>query len=339
MSDTLKAFFPDEDESTSQVVDRSSLEAWAVCPRQAKLMENINPCPSLPAESGQGVHDAYGEAISAYIDTGGTMGPRDLHDEIMMNLRGSRPDIQPDVLDGGGRMAYELSQQIIRIGLSNILRWDGGRGDESGQLSWEVPTLGVRLTSEVDLLYKTGDETCLCEIDYKSGWKPWTATQVAASFQFQCHAVLVLENYPEIEALAINVWMPRKRKTTGFVNFPRAFLHGYKTRVQAAAGEMVRWQEADAEDTPAWPLQDKCRICEAISKCTVDNLPASDEDIDRDPSRYVDALIVSEERKTVMKGYVSINGPIRSSDGLTEFGRDKPPSGIAKPFALYEAPK
>lgn len=332
---TLNAFIDTGDPTGVDVLDRSDLEKYGECPLQAVLKAKYPPLTSFAAESGQAVHDAYGATVAEFVASHGALSGRGLTDVLMGYLRASRPDVQPDALTGGAVAANSFCYELARIGHFNILCFDGGEGDKCSQLSWEIEGLGLRVTSELDLLVKTAVPTLLEETDYKTGWKHNNATGVKKSLQFQLHAALVFEKYPEAETLAVTVLDTRRNHRTQPAIFERRFLSDYQARIRSAAGEWWRWHDKPIEDVPAWPLQEKCAICDVVRRCTVDNV-AAELFNPEDASARVDAMIVAERRKKLMVEYVDHNGPIKSSDGLTEFGRNKPGSGNKKPAALYQ---
>lgn len=329
---TIASFVDLDDDSGIDVLDRSDLEIFGLCPLQAVLRAKYPPLTSFAAESGQQVHNAYGETVGEFIASGGAMSGRDLTDCLMGKLRSSRPDVQVDALTGGAPMARTFCYELTRIGHFNILCHDGGEGDSCSQLSWEIEGLGLRATSELDLLVKTPIPTLLEEHDYKTGWKHNSATDVKKSFQFALHAALVFHNYPDVETLAVTVWDTRRNRRTQPAIFERRFESDYRLRIRTAAGEWWRWHDKPIEDVPAWPLAEKCDICDVIGRCTVPNVAD-----DCEPSRWVDAMIVVDSLKKKMTKHVDAHGPIRSSDGAVEFGRKA--SGNKPQAKLYSKPE
>jgi hypothetical protein len=109
----------------------------------------------------------------------------------------------------------QWSQLIYSIHPGNILAFDGGEDiDRSGQLAIDFPDLRTRYTSELDLLYQGDSPEVGEEVDYKTGWKDWTTEDIRDSFQFQSHAVLALEKYPQWQALRVRVFDARHRRLT-----------------------------------------------------------------------------------------------------------------------------
>ncbi len=350
---TIASFVDLDDDSGVDVLDRSDLEKFGLCPLQAVLCAAHPPLTSFAAESGQQVHDAYGETVGEFIASGGAMSARDLTDCLMGKLRSSRPDVQVDALTGGAPMAKTFCYELTRIGHMNIISHDGGEDDKCSQYSWEIEGLGLRVTSELDLLIKTGVREWrkddghsdgrevvpyLRLIDFKTGRKKNTATEVLASFQFQMHAALVFHNFHDVDTLAVEIWDTRSHRQTQPAIFERRFLSDYECRIRSAAGEWYRFHDKPIEDVPGWPLQEKCSICDVVKRCTIDNVRA--EQIERfsieTAAEWVDAMIVADERKTLLVKHVDKHGAVLSTDGKTEFGRDKPGADRKKPAALYQ---
>ena len=97
---TIDAFLLDELPVVEQVrLDRSLLERCATCPFQARaILDGRVNDSSHAANSGQAVHDAISATITDYIEANGQYEPADLRNMLEQNLRGARPDIQPDAI-------------------------------------------------------------------------------------------------------------------------------------------------------------------------------------------------------------------------------------------------
>lgn len=320
------------------VLDRSILQMYAECPAQARLSD-MYPC-SMPAiaESGEEIHQAIKRTITTYIESQGVLSPNDLRNEIETELRESRTDLQPQTIDGFKYSIYKFAEFLTGLHFQNILRFDGGEGVLSGQLSYDFESLKVRVTSEIDLLCSTESPLLLSEIDWKTGRKKFTEQDVRDSFQFQLHAFLVLMNYPDVEAIRISVWSTRFNLVSWAVEFRRTDLEPIRARISMAIQNWWENKSKPIEDVPAWPVREKCRICDYAIYC-----PVADEDLKKvhyDPKAWVKRMIVVKKRlkdmEDIAKSYVKINGDIRTEEGDI-YGFDKPKS--TKLIASFYRPK
>lgn len=266
------------------VIDRSTVETWGKCPRQAAFIESGDfGTAGDAAASGQEVHDAIGLAITDYIESGGNLGTSEIRDCIVEHVHGSRPDVQPDAVDGLVRYAWQIASLISDHNPANILRYDGGTGERSGQLAADFGD--VRLTAEMDLLLATESPQVIALHDWKSGRKYWTHSTVSTSFQFQFYAWLVLKNYPAIECVEVRVHNTRSHSSSWLVEFQRRDMDQWSGRISRS---LTAWREYHGEkpaDTVAWPTREKCRLCDAAAVCG-----APDADIAearRDPAAYL----------------------------------------------------
>lgn len=337
--ETLASFVWVED-SPTLTADRSTLERHATCPAQARFVECglVNDASQI-ADTGEAVHQAYGAGVRAYIDLaneGEVMRAGMLADIIRTELRQARPDIQPDAIAAAGRSVWSFAQFIADVHPMNVLRYDGGEGEHSGQLAWDLDGLGVRVTSELDLLLATESKAVLREVDYKSGWRRWSVSEVAKSFQFQTHGWLVLQNYPEVECLEVQVWDTRRNDVTYPVAFERCDLPNWHARIASAAGYFYQHRNTLPADAPVWPAADKCPTCPAAALC-----PASREAavLYKNPARYVDLMFAIQRRLDRMTelatAAVDIGGEdLIGSDGA-RFGVGKPKSERKPTKSLY----
>lgn len=330
---TIAAFVDTEDDGPAlTVVDRSTLERYACCPAQAAFIAaGLVNTSSHIASAGEAVHQAFGSVIASYIASGGVIRTGELADELFMELRQSRPDVQPEAIRGMRSSAWAWCQYVNKLHPDNILRYDGGTGTRSGQLAWDLPSLGLRLTAEVDLLHTSPSPVLLCEVDYKTGWKLHGAQDVRDSFQFQMHAWLVLNNYPDVQALQVSVWNTRSNRRTWPVEFTRADLPAFSTRIQTAAGEWWKYRSVEPAKCPTWPTVEKCGICPAARLC-----PASGE-VDT-PEAMVDQLVAVEAKADAIRKHlgaiVDVSGDIVTPAG-NAFGTGKPKADRRPTKATY----
>lgn len=353
MTDPTLASFMALDEQAWSVVDRSDLERYATCPAQARHYESgeVNTHAAI-ATAGAEAHRAFSEAITTYLSEQGNLSPSQLKQEVDSGLVSSRPDVQPEAIRGARASVYDWSTYIHALHPENILRYDGGTGDRSGQLAWDLDDLRVRVTSELDLLHAGPSTKCLHERDYKTGHKHWTAAMVRDAFQFTLHAVLVFRNYPEVDGLEIAIWNTRSNQLAWPVEFGRYELPKLEARVRSAAGEYVKWHDANREDVPTWPEKEKCKQCDAAWNCRAsggyvsftltDRLIATDDerDIKENPAAYVKRMFAAsrllDRMLKVAGAYVDETGQdIRTEDGEA-FGTGKPKQNRKPPMTLYQ---
>lgn len=267
------------------LADRSALERYTVCPRQARFIDSgkVRHC-NFAMSSGSEVHAVLGAVIGEYVESNGVMGIGDINDRIEELSALSRPDVQPDVIKSVRASFWAISKYIHALHPENILRWDGGQNERSGQIAHDFDSLGVRVTTEIDLLHSGPAIEVLHEIDWKTGHEHWTSDKVAESFQFQLHALLVLFNYPEIRALNVRIWNTRLKSVTYSVLFERRNIVNYEGRVRRAIEEFLKWKDAAPEETEAWPMAEHCESCPAAALCDLSGMPQST------PEEIVDKL-------------------------------------------------
>lgn len=318
------------------VVDRSTLERYSQCPAQARYVDAgfvLNE--STETAVGSEVHEALSEAVREFHASRGAMNAADLADVVRSRLLNSRPDVQPLVLEAARRSVWDFAKYLDGMAPTSIVRYDGGIGDKSGQLAWDIPHLNTRVTSEVDLLHAGPAKEVLHEIDYKSGHGQWTATDVSRAFQFAMHAWLILHNYEHVQAVEIRIWNTRTNRITYGVDFERRQLPELDARVTRAAAEWVRWRDVEPQNAPTLPAATKCELCRAAALCPV--VPPSE--IDADPKEFVRRLnalqIKVDALSKIATAYVDRTGAdIVTDDGLA-FGRAKPKAERKTPATLY----
>lgn len=327
------------EDSPTLTADRSTLERHATCPAQARFVECglVNDASQI-ADTGEAVHQAYGAGVRAYIDLaseGEIMRAGMLADIIRTELRQARPDIQPDAIAAAGRSVWSFAQFIADVHPMNVLRYDGGEGEHSGQLAWDLDGLGIRVTSELDLLLATESKAVLREVDYKSGWRRWSVSEVAKSYQFQTHGWLVLQNYPEVECLEVQVWDTRRNDVTYPVAFERSDLPNWHARIASAAGYFYQHRNTPPHQAPAWPAADKCQACVAAGVCPVAGHDA--RAIEQDPEGYVASMFAVDAQLDAMKkvaaAYVEKHGDIQTPSGC--YGVNKPKADRRPTKHLY----
>lgn len=321
------------------VVDRSTLERYASCPAQARFVDDGQVrAAGLIAASGSEVHNAISKTITSYIDQQGTLSPSAVREMLEVNLRGTRPDVQPDAIKGFRASTWAFADYLANIHFQNVLHWDGGKGEKSGQLAFDFDDLQLRVTSEVDLLHTTAAPDLLAELDWKSGWKMWSVEDVRDSFQFGLHAFLILKNYEAVKAVRIAIWNTRMGKRTWPTEFTRGDLPAIEARIRAAAGFYLQYREMPPELAETWPVIEKCQICPAAHLC-----PAADKDakeISENPAAFVDQMVAVGAKYDAMvkiaSKYVDKNGDIVTPSGAA-FGTGKPKAARKPTKTLYKA--
>lgn len=323
-----------------ELADRSTIENYGTCPAMAAAVrDGLVNNNSGAATGGEEIHKAFGAAVTAYLnaDPQSYSIPNDIADEMASVLRSSRPDVQPDVMESARYTCWPWAKFITGLHPENILRYDGGEGARSGQLSYPMEGLGITLTSELDFLMSTDSPVVLKEIDYKTGWKKYGIDEIAKRFQFIVHAVLVLFNYPEIEALQIAVWEPRRGGMSYPVLFPRKRLDEYETLVRNVAGQFVQYRKTPFAECPTWPAEEKCSICPAAAICPAAGHPAVD--VASDAPGYLLQLYAIQQRADAMEKSLWAHREKTGQDIIAEggicFGRDKPKKEVKPPKPLY----
>lgn len=338
--DSLKGLVNCEAPAELPLLDRSTAQNWSDCPWMAKEVEEGRGGPvGMLAESGEAIHQCLSAATQAWIDSSGAHTTADLRSELEHELRRARPDIQPDVLKGCMPSVWAWANFLTggyqgrMIHPHNIMRFDGGEDNRCGQLAMDIPDLGVRVTSEIDLLLATDSEELVDEVDYKGGHNPWWCDDVADAFQFQFHAVLIFENYPPVNAVRTRVWCTRLNRITHSVVFSRNRKHNYEVRLRSA----LETRRQHYDNPPTWPASQKCALCQVAVRC-----PVADEslrDLESDPSGYLKKSIAVAARLAAMQEAMAAYVDKTKQEivcGSTRFGRQRPKQVRKSPAEIYE---
>jgi hypothetical protein len=320
------------------VVDRSTLERHSICPAQAQFVATGRVLTSSHlAEVGSAVHAAFGDVLTEYVQSSGNLGVTDCVDTVIQQLCASRPDVQHDAIRAARPSVWAWAKYVNQIHHQNILRYDGGEGEHSGQLAWDLEDLGVRVTSEVDLLHTGKASEVVTEIDYKTGHKLHTAADVEQSFQFAMHAWLILENYESVELVCIRVWNTRTNNLTYSCNWKRADLYELQYRMRAAVTNWLAYRDTPAEKCPTWPTVEKCGWCPAAALC-----PAVPKDVQRfaaDPQGLVETIVATQASldalEKIAAGIVEASGRDIVTASGAAFGIGKPKAQRKPTKSLY----
>lgn len=320
-------------ESTLPLVDRSTAQNWSVCPWMAKECEEGRAkIVGYAAETGEAIHAAFSAVTQAWIDSNGAQSAVDLRNDLEFELRRARPDLQPDALKGALPSAWAWSKFLEGVHPGIIMRFDGGEGGRCGQLAYEVPDLGVTVTSELDLLYSSPSPELVEEIDYKTGHKQHWVDDVADSFQFQLHATLIFKNYPEVNAARIRVWDTRFNRLTYGVTFSRNRIADYEFRIRSA----LEARRRHFDNPPCWPTSEKCGQCAVAARCPVGS---AEYPISAEPSEVLRDLIAVRARGDALEqrltAHVDATGQDVRLNGVA-FGRSKPKAERKSPATLYD---
>ena len=290
--------------------DRSTLERWAHCPQQAWLMARNRTAVGEIAEAGTQVHDAISRTIDNFIAAQGMIGPQDLVNLLERELWAARPDVQPEAIAAMRRSVWSFGRFLNEHHFKNILRFDGGIGEQSGQLTHEFEEM-CRVTAELDLLLSSPAKEEVDVWDYKSGWKQWRAADVKKSFQFQMQAWLVFENYPNVEMVRVTIWNLRENRQTYSVEVLRKDKMEYEVRVRSAAGIALTNSQLPLRPD-GWPTTEKCPLCSVAALCDVGDQVLID--IDTNPEVWVDRLVALDARVSSITSLLSDVVETRGSD-------------------------
>lgn len=349
MTDTLQMFVDDTPAAAAPVElwDRSTLERYATCPRMAHFVgRRLVSDGSLDADIGNEVHRVLSKAVKArHMDH---LGRAELANLIEVEAARSRPDIQPAVIDAL-RRSYKISWLLCYHSDTSegrapedIIRYDGGDGEFSGQLGADIEVDGkpARLTCEVDLLMATASPRELELDDWKSGWKHWTGGLVEESFQFQFYSYLIFRVFPSIERNSVKVFMTREGFGTSPVYFDRERdMANIAERIASAVRIARRYSShvLTPGQIAAWPAPARCAICPAAIACADAHKPAAD--LAKDPQGYLREYMIRSEAVAQMEKNLTAARRQRGSDYVFDglaFGTEKPPERkVAKRCEFY----
>lgn len=327
------SFFQDE----IRVVDRSTLERAATCPHQLALMlQGYGKNAGNAAASGSEVHDALSRTIGYYVESGGNMDLNDLRRILENELMSARPDVLADARVGFRATFFQWTKYLSEINPAAILMYDGGTGDKASQLAKdiEVGRETIRVTSELDLCLSTSSPEVVDEVDYKTGWATWTIEEIRKSFQFQLHAALLFEHFPDVRQVRIAVWNTRAGGLTPKVAFERSDLKQIHTLIRSAVG--LWWQTVETQKGEAWPTTEKCRICPVATHCEFADREVKEFNADA----CVNQLVALNAKATAMRkqldAHVDKHGDILTAAG-NAYGRNKPRRERKRKCELYGA--
>lgn len=349
---TLDGFIDDAPEAPAGpapiIVGRSELERFVECPHQAVMIDRgMVTNSNVLTDVGNEVHRVISEAVA--IRAGDGIRPNDMREFIEQQAMCSRPDIQPQVLVALRRAYPVVGLICYQTGSGNerapddLLRFDGGDGPRAGQLAHDLVQATedrgpVRITGELDLLMATPSAEELDVVDWKSGWRWWTATEVEDSFQFQFYAALVMLNYPMVRRVRVRVYMTAYGEITGAVEFTRErHLLPILERIKTAIGVYLKWHDTpDIADVPAWPQPPRCALCPAARLCIHVHKPVAR--LADGEGAFFDQMVAMEAALDQMTDQASVAVRKRGEDFQFAgggYGTDAPKATRAEKCKLY----
>jgi hypothetical protein len=319
-------------------VDRSDLESVDCPARMSFIRQGVVLNQSLAMDSGNAVHDAFSVATRQYVSSRGALNAGEVTEDAKTNLIwDTRPDLIWDAWQGFSPSVKAWGWFLTKIHPENVLRFDGGDGEQSGQLAIDFPDLGLRCTSEVDLLYAGPSPELMHEVDYKSGFSRWTQADVQNAFQFRFHAALIFHNFPNIPAVEIKVWNTRWNDLTYGVIFKRD--RDYELilmEIRRRAEAFKRYHDKQPYEVPGYPSEQRCLQCPALSICVLSKHLAEPV---ANPGEYLETTAamqrIVDKRLELLEAVVKTTGKdVVAKDG-TCFGFSKPKRETKPRAAMY----
>jgi hypothetical protein len=276
-----------ESQHPTRYLDRSDLQAFAVCPHQGQLRkkhpESGETHDELPV-TGDLIHKLAEQAIEACDKN-----LQEAADYFTNELPKTRPDLQPDILRAGKYLAIELR----RFGTNQLLL---SEEQISRTLLPETEDAGeLLITTKPDVVLATSKAETIIVLDWKSGWLERTNSEAKDDFQTCVICWCLFAKYP-VET--IHFWYINTRKgTRAYARIERSD----ELNLQARILETARLFDEGCDD--AWPSEAKCSICPVIKWCKLAEEIC--KELDGDPKTYIDNTVVLAEvlkrREGVMK--------------------------------------
>jgi hypothetical protein len=318
------------------VLDRTRLEQYADCPFQAyltmlyealhaeatkyevfwweknriagadpKLVEQIKKSASLSINSrlatvGTQIHDLFKRAFK---ECEGDM--EKVPEWLAENLRTVRPDLNPMAIRHARHMADMMANfHVVPIGcekqLSVLVRPDLVLAMRYDLLAWGQNSLHI--------------------IDWKTGFKRRTSTEVLDSFQAQFGTWMLWQQKEYAEIETVHFWYYETLwGTKAYARFDRDAEHPrlpHLTTNVAITGRVNETVKAFLDNNQeCWPLPDKCCWCDMIQFCKLASIEV--KQIADDPKLFIDNLVVLDElcarkRKTATE-WIKAKGPIEGT--------------------------
>ena len=323
------------------ILDRTRLEQYATCPRQAylvmlwdalkaqanglevffwesdrikdadpKLIEMmkavaLQSTDSRLRESGSEIHDLLKRAFDECKN--------DINivpEWFVDNLPKIKPNITPMAIRHARHAADMISEYHV-----NLIALEH-------QVSLVIipeteTTPAVIVTSRLDLLGAGKDNLNLHVMDWKTGFKRMTNQETAESFQAEFNSWLLFQQELYKEINTIHWWyFETMWGTKAYARFDRNEEHprlpGLTTEV-AIQGRVMSAVDLFLKNCKdAWPLPYSCSWCDMIRFCSLANMDA--KEISDDPKFYVDRLVVTtallKRRKAAATAWIKAKGPL-----------------------------
>ena len=327
---------------------RRLLERFAACPFQGWAVETGRvEAASARAEAGRQVHRVIARAIRAYVEEGADPVRR-----MARRIASARPDVQTDAIAGLRPSLQAIGRFLESLPAGAILAHRGGRGPRSGLLARGLPgRRGVRIVSTADLLHAGASGREIHEIDFRSGQKVLTATDVRASLKYRVHAWCLFGAAAGLAAHHVRVWHTRTNALTPPVTFgpedAGMAAAAIAAAVRARCDILAALGDAPDPDAPArlhadrpgdfwWPDPAKCAACPACTICPAARSPA--RDLAGDPEGFLrDTAALQatlDQRIALLRGTVRRTGRDLVFPGIA-FGVCKPRPAVNPVAGVY----
>ena len=348
------------------VLDRTRLEQYATCPRQAYLSmiwdaikakesglevfpweaERIVDSDAkttvqmirVVKQSTDGSLQECGIQIHELIDKAFEECQNDLElvpGWFVDNLPKIKPNIQPMAI----RHARHIGDMLADYHVSLI----GAEVQVSLELVAETETTPAIIgTTRIDLLGSGKDN--LHVVDWKTGFKRRNNTETLDSFQAGFIALLLFCQKEYVEINTIHFWYYETMfGTKAYARFDRNEEHprlpGLSTEValKGRAMEAVNLFRANCRE--AWPLPESCLWCDMIRFCPHASMEA--KEIADDPKLFVDSLVALKQlctrRTKALTAYLKGHGPVEGTKVV--YDRKKPTEKFTGSFEDKRKPK
>ncbi len=316
---------------------RRTVSRYAQCPFQGWALEvGLVKGASAAADAGWQVHRVIAAGIRAWLDCGA-----DPSGHMAECLPRVRPDVQIDAVDGLRRSIDAIGRFLADLPRDAVIAHRGGRGRRSALLLGHAPTATV--ASTVDLLYAGASPAEVHEIDFVSGRKVLTASDVRTGLKHRLHAWCLFGAIPDLAAHHVRVWNTRVNALTPVVTFARrdADLAGEAVAAALRSRRDILDALGPAPDDafPAlmervhtrrrrdfwWPEMTRCAACDACTRCPA--ATASARDFAADPGAFLAETAAMkaalDKRMRLLRTTVRRTGRDLVF-GRTAFGLDKP---------------
>lgn len=317
--------FGKQDKPQPVVIDRSSVERYAVCPMQGYLCgQQQYRADSKLADTGTIIHELIREAIENCREDLSMVA-----DYFCNELPRVRPDVQPEALRAGQFVADELS----RINYTSILlceqQIDFPPRSEDGTVdncpAWLLSPKGVPMvwTTKPDLVM-SGNRNSLVVYDWKTGFKRRTNEEAYDEFQTAFIAFLLWQLYPDVEDIHF-FYKETRWGHSAYAQLARSKEHRTLPHLTTEAAFQARILAAcqywfmESKDT--WPIYEKCILCPVTKQCP--NANADAIELAHDPRLFVDRMTtlqaLLDQMDETAKTWVKANGAIEGTASIYDF--------------------